>query len=131
MLVDLGRADILSVLTGQHAVDTYDMGLFSNNHTLVEADTLSSLTEVSVSGYARQALVGWVPPTGPIAGIWTVQALNVTFKNTSGGDITVYGWFYIGVARGVFYGGGNFPIPLVLPNGGTLIFEPNITDSTL
>lgn len=131
MLVNSGRADILSVLTGQLAVDTYDMGLFDNNHTLVEADTLGSLTEVAVSGYFRQALVGWVPPTGPIAGIWTVQALNVTFKNTSGAPVTVYGWFYIGVSRAVFYGGGNFAIPLILPSGGELIFEPNITDSTL
>ncbi len=130
MLVDSGRSDLLKVVVGGVAVDTYNMGLFTNNHTIVEGTVLTDLTEVSVSGYARQALTGFGGPTGPVGGVWTSTAGNVTFTNSSGSPVTIYGWFYVGNARAVFYGGGNFGTALTLPAGGTLVFSPAWNDTT-
>jgi hypothetical protein len=131
MLVDLGRSDILSILTSQLAVDTYNMGLYVVNYVLVEGDTYGSITECSVAGYTRQLLTGWTAPTGPVSGVWTSVGSNVTFLNVSGSPVTIWGYFYIGVARGIFYGGGYFTGGLTLAASGALVFSPGWADSTL
>ena len=131
MLVDSGRSDLLSVIVGLLGVDTYYMGLYSNNHTMFEADTYAVLTEVAVAGYSRQLLASPGAPTGPIGGVWDSIFANVTFGNSSGAAQTVYGYFFIGVSRGIFYGGDLFAGgPLSIPAGGSLIFSPSWNDTT-
>ncbi len=130
MLVDSGRSDVVSVLTSQLGVDTVNMGLYTNNHALAETDTIAAITEAANAGYARQLLSGWGAPVGPVGGVWDSIAANVTFSNSSGSPVTIYGFFFIGVTRGVFYGGGLFPTPLTLPAGGTLIFSPSLNATT-
>lgn len=131
MLVDTGRQEVLRVLAGIDAVETYDMLLFTNNYTVIETTVLGDLTEVAVAGYARQLLGSFTSPVGPVAGIWTTIAANVNFGNASGGAVTCYGWAYVGSISGILYGGGNFPVPLTLPAGGSLTLSPGWSSSTL
>lgn len=130
MLVDSGRSDLLACITGQLAVDTYQMGLYTNNYALLETDTFAALTECAVAGYARQNLSGWSAPTNIGGGVWDSIAGNATFLNTGGSAVTIYGFFYFGISRGIFYGGALLAAPLILPAGGNLIFAPSWNDTT-
>ena len=130
MLVDLGRSDLLSVITGQLALDTYDIGLFTSSAAIVEGDTYASIVEASFGGYARVTTSGWLTPTGPVSGIWNSNASNVTFTNSSGSPATVYGFFFIGTSRGIFYGGDLFSSPIVIPAGGSVVITPSWFDTT-
>jgi hypothetical protein len=130
MLVDNGREDLLKVITSQIGVDTYVMGLYVNNHAIVEADTYASITECSVAGYAQQNMLTPSPPSGPVGGVWDSIYANVTFLNTSGSPVTIYGFFFLGASRSIFYGGALFGTPLTLPAGGSLIFSPSLNDTT-
>ena len=132
MLVDDGREAILNMLVGNSAIETFDMGLYTSSSALVETDTYASIVEVGGGvGYARQALAGWGAPINIGGGVWDVIAGNVTFSNTSGSPITVYGFFFIGHTTSIFYGGDLIAGgPLTLPAGGSLIFSPSWNDTT-
>lgn len=131
MLTDTGREKIARVVAGLDAQESYDMLLYTNNYSVVEATVLTDLTEAGPAGYARQTLNTFAAPTGPVGGVWTTLSAYLTFTNSSGVDVTVYGWAYVGHSSGVLYGGDKFPVALTLAAGSTLTFSPGLSFSTL
>lgn len=131
MLVDAGRLYMLKVLTGQLAVETIRMGLYSNAVAWSRATLLTGLTELSNAGYARQDVTGWGTPTSLATGEGDVVANQVTFSNTSASAAVAKGFFYVTTTTNVFLGGDAFAADLTIPATiGTLGIYPELQDST-
>lgn len=131
MLVDAGRLYMLKVLTGQLAVETIKMGLYSNAVAWSRTTLLSGLTELANAGYARQTASGWGAPTTLASGEGDVVANQVTFSNTSVSPAVAKGFFYVTSTTNVFLGGDAFAADMTIPaNIGTLGIFPELQDST-
>lgn len=81
---------------------TLGLGLYTNNYEVVESDTLSALTELSGSGYARKPLTAanWVITEGnPSEAAY--PTLTWTFDSNNAAD--VYGYFLYIVDASVTY----------------------------
>lgn len=132
MLVDAGRIYMLKVLTGQTAVETIRMGLYTNAVSWSRATVFADLTEVAASGYARQNTAGWQVPTINGAGRGDTTASQVSFANTSGAAVVCKGFFYVTATTGTFLGGDAFSSDLTIPATiGTLSVFPQLQDDTL
>jgi hypothetical protein len=71
--------------------------------------------EVSVGGYARQAVTSFDGPTLDGSGFAFSQADVVTFLNTSGGDSgTIFTWGIIDSSNGKLIEAGRWDTPFVL-----------------
>lgn len=108
--------------------DTAEFGLSEANITPDHATVAADLTtdEVTVTGYARQAVSGWGTPTLDGSFVANVTAAPVTFLNTSGGDSgTIYCWFVIDSVTGLLIMAGRFSVPFVLvATSGTYTTTP-------
>ena len=96
---------------------TLEMGLSEANITPDHATVASDLTtnEVSVAGYARQAISGWSAPALTPDFKSRSNASPVTFVNTGGVDSgTIYCWFWIDTATGNIVEAGRYALPFVL-----------------
>lgn len=132
MLVDAGRLYMLKIITGQIAVETVKMGLYTNTVAWSRATVFTDLTEVAASGYARQTTSAWQPPTLDASGNGDTTAGQVSFANTSGASVVVKGFFYLTGTTGVFLGGDAFAADLTIPPTiGTLSIFPEFKDNTL
>lgn len=106
----------------------FDVGLFTNNYSVVDGVTLSDLTEAAFSGYARVTLNNFsTPPTvsGHVASSVAGLAL---FSNTSGSAVDVYGYFIVDHTSSEFLLAENFPTPPVsIPAAGAIAIKPQLT----
>jgi hypothetical protein len=108
------------------------MGLYTNPASLSDATTIGDLTEASYAGYARQTIASWAAPApGPGAGFFT-QAALVQFDNTSGGDITVYGYFVVDQTSGnLLWVQQDINAPVTIPNGFSYYVLPVLSAQSL
>ncbi len=101
----------------------------ANDTTIAKAAQLSDLTEVSGSGYARQAVTTFTVATTETTNK-KVTCDEKTFTAT--GDWTAANFWFIlseGVTSGTFYllaWGELTNAPVTLENGGTIVFTPVI-----
>ena len=117
VIVDEIKIMLLDQRTANPPFDTAEMGLSEANITPDHATIAADLTadEVTVTGYARQALTGWTTPTLDGSFIANTTAAPVTFLNTSGGDSgTIYCWFIIDSVSGLLIMAGRFSTPFVV-----------------
>jgi len=132
MLVNAGDLYVLKVLTSQIAPEAIRMGLYTNDQVWVEGTVLADLTEVAVSGYARQTTAAWVNPVTLGNGRGSTIANQVVFANTSGAAVVAKGFFYVSATTGAFLGGDNFAAPLTIPATiGTLSIYPELQNNYL
>jgi hypothetical protein len=130
---DSGKEAFLNYLTGNggHAISGCKYHLYVNNVVPNHADTLGTYTEASWAGYSAQTAGGWT-----VAGLdgtfhATSSANNLTWANTSGGSVSVYGYYVTDSASAMLLFSELFAgAPLTIPNGMTLILTPNVTDTS-
>ena len=83
---------------GQTAYGTAGAGygvfcrLYTNNYTPVETSTTGNFTQASFTGYAAIQLNNWSTPAYSSGKGVTTNAV-VTFTNSSGSPVTIYGYF--------------------------------------
>lgn len=72
-----------------------ELGVYTNDYQPEPEDELADLTEPVHGEYARVDLTGlWQGPFLDEPGVHTVQTQIYEFSPpTSGGDVTIYGWF--------------------------------------
>ena len=75
------------------------IGLFTNNHTPAEGDTIAAYTEPAGAWYGRQGLGNWPASTYLSPAATSINA-PVTWTNTvgTGAAATVYGYFVVNAA---------------------------------
>lgn len=102
--------------------------LYSNNHTPVVSDTLSSYTEVSGSGYAVQSVApaGWTVST--VSNVTSAVASDIVFSFT-GSIAAIYGYFITDASDATLLAAELFSAVQSIPSGGgTLtLTAPTIT----
>lgn len=117
-----GEVQILNVLFGKAAAETFSVRLYTNDYTPVEASTLLSFTEANTYGYS---------PVVVNAASWTVTAGNPTYGTTpelmfpfTGAAGYMYGYFVVGTTSGKVYWAerfGNGPINIQNINDRVII----------
>lgn len=125
---DQGEKQMLDVLLGANATENLLLKLFTNMITPGEGDTPASYTEASGSGYAAITLTkgsGWTVTAGAGSGgaaqaVYTQQTFTFT-----GGPVTLYGYFVVGVTSGKLYWAEAFsPICNIPSGGGPVLITP-------
>jgi hypothetical protein len=132
MLTNYARVKFLEILIDTYSGYDVTIGLYTNNGVVWSVTTvLTDLVEGAWTGYGRQA-PAWGVPSIDGSGHGDVSAPWVTFVNTSGVDVTVYGYFYVNnTLGGDVFSGANFNSPLVIPaTVGSLQIQPQFLDDT-
>lgn len=73
------------------------VGLFTNNHTPAETDTIGAYTEPGESWYAQIGLGAW-PAATMVAGKASSTQDPVAFISDSAVHVTIYGYFVVDAA---------------------------------
>jgi hypothetical protein len=132
-VVDAGLIEVLERLNGNSTDPVFNgvlVGLYTNNHTPVQADTISSFTEAAWTGYARQAIPSWGPAT--ISGtLGTTDGAPVNIPNGSGSPQSAYGCLLFDATSGNLIAASLFDsAPAVVSTIG-LIVQVTLQDEDL
>jgi hypothetical protein len=103
--------------------------LFANNITPSHADTASTYTEASFTGYSAATLsrASWATPTVD-GGKASTTYPAVTFTNTGSTSASVYGAYVVGATSGSLLWAVRFDTaPHVIQPGGTDVVTPTYT----
>ena len=95
--------------------------LFTNNAMPGPATVLADLTEASFPGYASVTVTsgGWTS-SGVSGHVGYKIAPAITFTNSSGSSVSVYGFFVTDSTGTILLAAARFDAaPIVIPNGGT------------
>lgn len=125
---DVGEVAMLTLILNQ----VLKLKLFSNNHTPVLGDTVSSLTEVTGGGYAAISLpiVGWSIVGGEPSVAAYVDFQDFNFTGATGGPGTIYGYYITTDDDLTLMWEERFPaldVPLVPINGSLIRVKPRLT----
>ena len=108
----------VKMLEGQLAnfpFNTVSMGLFTNIITPTHLTHLSDLTELAVTGYARQPVTSWGTPTLSPDNHAVSSAPAVIFHNTGVADSPlIRGWFYVDTSSNTLLAAATFEAPFTL-----------------
>ena len=131
-LTDQGEQDVLETFYVNQSAPASNFFLGLSNSTPVDTSTLSTITEVSGSGYARQTITrnttGW-PTRGLVGGDWQLQAATATFTATGTWTTANYA-FLCSVTSGTSGRLWNYvqlSVARTLGNGDSLQFTYKIT----
>jgi hypothetical protein len=110
-----------------NASGKYYFRLYTNNVTVSTSTVLGDFTEATFTGYAavQGSAVSWSAAalTGHVA---FSNAGNMTFTNSSGSPVTVYGIFVTDSGKTKLYFVEADPnAPISIPAGGQYIYTPN------
>lgn len=131
-LADQGEQDLLETFYVNQSAPATNFFLGLSNSTPVDTSTLSTITEVSGSGYARQTITrnttGW-PTRGLVSNDWQIQSLTCTFTATGSWTTANYA-FLCSVTSGTsgrFWNYVQLSVARTLGNGDSLQFTYKIT----
>ena len=131
-LSDQGEQDVLETFYVNQSAPATNFFLGLSNSTPTDTSTLSTITEVSGSGYARQTITrnttGW-PTRGLVGNDWQIQSLTSTFTATGAWTTANYA-FLCSVTSGTsgrFWNYVQLSVARTLGNGDSLQFVYKIT----
>lgn len=131
-LADQGEQDVLETFYVNQSAPAGNFFLGLSNSTPVDTSTLSTITEVSGSGYGRQTILrnttGW-PTRGLVGNDWQIQAATATFTATGTWTTANYA-FLCSVTSGTsgrFWNYVQLSVARTLGNGDSLQFTYKIT----
>lgn len=106
------------------------LGLFTNNITILDTTVLADLTEAAWSGYLRLTPATFGAAFLDSSNVAVTQAAAQAFNNTSGSTVTFRGYFLFDpTSTNLVYAenlGGDVPIV----SGAAVLLVPSITDTT-
>lgn len=129
MLVDSGRARLNQIFAGVFGPENTLWCLYTNVVAWAHGTVIGDLVEAAWAGYVRGnvPLLGWsVPIADGTFDQVSLADTAIVYANSSGGPVTAKGWFVLGQASGVFYGGGPFSADLTIPAGTTVSTFPQL-----
>jgi hypothetical protein len=121
-----GQIALMQTALNYQAGSNLTCHLFTNNHTVADADTLASYTESSAAGYSQITLTGTSWTISNISGTVTATYPAVTFSYSAGE--TAYGYYILQDVIPVI--SENFSSSFVIPSGGgAIVVGPRITSA--
>jgi len=119
LFVTEGLDDAVKVVLGKNSLPTLKLHLFTNNHTVVNGDTLATFTECTLSGYAAVTLTAanWTGSTTGGVATYTYPTVSWTFAAYAGG-VTIYGYYLEDTVNGKLYAAETFASSYAVPAAG-------------
>lgn len=110
------------VVTGED----WNVKLYSNNYTPVDASTASDFTEATFTGYAQVAVTesDWSGATITSNVAYSTSSLSPLYSCTGGGGQTIYGWYAVGATSGKVLAAEKFATAIVLVSGASIELDP-------
>jgi hypothetical protein len=127
-IADTAKVELLTNQLAVGPINGMSMGLSTTNITPTHATVLADLTpgELTVAGYARQAVSGWSFPTLQPDFSAAASAGTVTFTNSGGSaSPTVYTWFFVDATGTYLIAAGQFSSPFAIQAGGEFSCNPS------
>lgn len=116
----------LNNITGLLVNLSVDYHLYTNNYTPVRGSVYADLTEAAWTGYAVVTRTNSDWPTYATVGhVGTRLGPPMAFLNSSGGDVSPYGYFVTLTGQTIILWAGRFDsAPNVVPDGESLTLFP-------
>lgn len=133
VVIDSGKKALLDRLTGAGTTTLANCRyhLFVSNVVPNHADTLGTYTEASYTGYANQVAGGWAASNLDSTFHATSNGSNLTWANSSGGPVSLYGYYVTDNANAVLLFAERFAgAPVTISVGFALVLTPNVTDTS-
>ncbi len=126
---DVACQNFLNAFITDHLGATnYYYRLFTNNVTPGTATVLTDFTEATFTGYAaiQGNAITW-PAASLAAHVAQSTGSNITFNNTSGSPVTVYGVYVTdgATATKLYFAERDTNAPVSIPAGGSYVYTPN------
>lgn len=132
-VLDAGLQAAIDYLCGNTAdfcFDSCSIGLYTNNHTPVQSDTLGAFTEAAWTGYARQTVSGIANAT-LAGGIWSSVFNAVLIPNSSGVMQSAYGLLIFSTYSGALLAAALFAAAPVTVSTLGLIVQVTLQDTDM
>lgn len=124
-LVNGPKTQMLDQRTANPPYDTLEMGLFTGSTIISPTTVFGDLTEVTGTGYSRQAITTWSAAVLLADNHAYSQAATVTFGPAGAGDWDqADGWFWYDTTANRLVAAARFTLPFTLPNGQSFPFAP-------
>lgn len=126
MIVNVGKLYLLSLQVP--VLETCEIMLFTNNHTITAATVIGDLVEAGWSGYSRSAIGTLSSPFISSGRAVVVPDANPEFTNGSGSPQNFYGWALLDGAGTEIVAAANITLQTI-PDGYDYVLAMRISDT--
>jgi hypothetical protein len=130
-----GRLVLLNSLSGfspTGGLDGLEYHLFDSNTTPTVDSVVGDFTEPPGAWFAAQPAVGWIAAFLALADVGQTNATDLTWVNSSGGPVNLYGFFVVDpVSLALMFAARFDSAPQMVLDGQGIVLVPSFQDSTI